>query len=82
MTFEEWFAQDIPWWDTDSKFSNLPEDIRREIKILTKCSWEAGFQSGQDHQRELERLAEYDRSVFGDPDQGISGASGYTFRGL
>ena len=55
MTFEEWFEQEFWQIDEDERFV---QQMRR--------AWEAGFQSGQDHQRELERLAAYDRSVFGD----------------
>lgn len=50
MTFDEWL-----------KTQPILSD---NYIIVARKAWEAGFQSGQDHQRELERLAEYDRSVF------------------
>lgn len=55
MTFSEWFEQEFWQIDEDERFV---DQMRR--------AWEAGFQSGRDHQLELERLAAYDRSVFGD----------------
>ena len=60
MTFEEWFEQEfVP------SFAYSGEDPHR-YESIARSAWEAGFQSGQDHQLELERLAAYDRSVFGD----------------
>lgn len=60
MTFEEWFEQEFgehPDFDRGEEACHIVSAARR--------AWEAAFQEGQDHQRELERLAEYDRSVFG-----------------
>jgi hypothetical protein len=71
MTFEEWFS---------ARCGHVEEGSF--LRMIAKEAWEAALQEAEDTQRELQRLTEYDRSVFGDPDQGISGASGYTFRGL
>ena len=56
MTFEEWFDKQYPYGFTTDQRS-LGEQLAGE-------AWDAGFQAGQDHQRELERLAEYDRNSF------------------
>ena len=49
MTFEEWYK-------------NAP--LVKNAKDAFRACWEAGFQSGQNHQRELERLSKYDDSIF------------------
>lgn len=59
MDFEEWFNETFP----DNDGSVVSTVI---IKEIARSAWEAAFQSAQDHMRELERLAEYDRSIFGD----------------
>lgn len=53
MTFDEWFNKTV--------VTSHREDYR---KVYLLC-WDAAFQAGRDYQQELDRLAEYDRSVFG-----------------
>ena len=58
MTFEEWFEVRFP------TIAPSMGALRESYREIAGEAWDAGFQSGQDHQRELERLAEYDRNSF------------------
>lgn len=59
MTFEEWFEERFKPVDFHMAL------VRESYREIAREAWEIAFQAGQDHQRELDRLAEYDRSVFG-----------------
>jgi hypothetical protein len=56
MNFDEWFEKNYPYG-----YAVLPRSAGEQ---LAREAWEAGFQAGQDHQQELERLTEYDRNSF------------------
>ena len=64
MTFDEWYNNKFPGDWNLAILAKSPPALERYA--VANAAWEAALEEALEYQRELERLAAYDRSVFGD----------------